>query len=99
MKKLYPWIDDMITLVANRIHFGESPVQAIASIQDRHAFELGRVQESHLPDVLAKLGEIAEMLRINMKDHPINVQPQMCPSCRSLDTAGGRCRWCHHQVE
>ena len=92
--RAYPQMLEWTETVADCIHKGATIGEAVDAAKMP---VLAFVAPAHQQAVWDKLTQIAEAIRElhNSLPEPI---PIRCPSCSSIDTAGGVCRWCRNHL-
>lgn len=90
--KLYPQMNDLTETAADYIHKGATIEAAVAAVDMPI---LAFVAPGHQQAVRDKLTQIAQTIREVHQSIPEPI-PIRCPSCSSIETAGGLCRWCHN---
>lgn len=92
----YPWINELFAIVSDLIHSKHPPHEAIRHLRRDYMLQLDRIADFHLPHVLDKLLEWAQVLYCNLyEDEPVELpdHPEPCPYCSSIDKKVDIC-WC-----
>jgi len=87
-------MNDLTETVADYIRQGATIQTAVASVE---MLLLAFISPNHQQPVRDKLTQIARAIRELHQSIPEPI-PIRCPSCSSIETAGGRCRWCHRLI-
>lgn len=95
IKRLYPTvIDDLAETVADCVHRGTTIKDAVASVELPLSSFISPAHQQAVRDWLTLLASTIREVFSSLPE-PI---PIRCPSCCSIDTAGGICRWCRRSV-
>ncbi len=93
--RLYPQMNDLTETVADCIRQGATIQTAVDSVE---MLILAFVAPGHQQPVRDKLTQIAQAIRELHQSIPEPI-PIRCPSCSSIETAGGLCHWCRNNVD